>query len=196
MKINMQLLTRVFINAIPFAGIITLFCGLVYVTVQQVYRQTANDPQIAMVQEISEQLSEKIDPASLVSSYKMKMDKTQNPFIIILDGSLKILVSNVDLNGEIPIPPKGVFETAKNEKEFRVTWQPRNDIRIASVIQYTKSPSEYYVLAGKSLNETESRIEQLIHFCMIFWVLSVAFIFLFFVFKEFLPIQFTGSFII
>ena len=126
----------------------------------------------------------------------MKLDKTQNPFIIILDGSLQILASNVELNGEVPIPPKGVFETAKNEKEFRVTWQPRNDIRIATVIQYTKNPSEYYVLAGRSLNETENRIEQLIHFCMIFWVLSVAFIFLFFVFKEFLPVQFTSSFII
>jgi len=196
MKINTQIFIRVVIKSTPFIGLTTLFCGLVYVSVQQVYRQTANDQPLSLAHEIVNQLSENANPVSLVSTHKMKLDKTQNPFIIILDGSEKVVASNVEMNSEIPVPPKGVFETAKKEGEFRVTWQPENKIRTAAVIQYTKNPTEYYVLAGKSLNETEKRIEQLIQFCFIFWVLSVGFIFLFFVFKEFLPIQFTCSFII
>ena len=47
----MRRMIAVFRVWLPFAVIVTAFCGLAYVTVQQALRQGANDPQIQMAED-------------------------------------------------------------------------------------------------------------------------------------------------
>ena len=47
----MNFFVRVFLKWLPLGVAVTLVCALIYATVQQNYRQSANDPQIQMAED-------------------------------------------------------------------------------------------------------------------------------------------------
>ena len=88
---------------LPFGIIATILCGLVYVALQQEIRQTANDPQIGMAQDIAIALSNGATPQSLTSGMKIEMSKSLSPFVIVYDSSGKVLAASGMLKGEVPM---------------------------------------------------------------------------------------------
>jgi hypothetical protein len=155
---------------LPFAVTITAFCLLVYASVQQSYRQGANDPQIQMAEDAADFLVDGGKAEEIIPAGKVSVAKSLAPFMIIYDQSGKELASSVVLDGKTPELPAGVLDVTSENGENRVTWQPRAGVRIASVIV---SYPGGYVLAGRNLREVEEREAQLTTFVGITWVLAL-----------------------
>ena len=155
---------------LPFVVVITAFCALTYGTVQQAYRQGANDPQIQMARDAADALSDGASIDSFVPSAKVSVAKSLAPFYIVYDASGQVLASSVVLDGVTPGLPDGVLDSTKEMGENRVTWQPRTGVRIAAVIISYK---DGFVLAGRNLREVELRESQTTQFAGLTWLLAV-----------------------
>jgi hypothetical protein len=168
-------------NWLPLAFALTIICGLIYGAIQQNYRQSANDPQIQMVEDIIDALNTGLDPQNLNSPVKMDIAKTLSPFMIIYDDAGTPIVSSGFLNDQIPTLPAGVLDYTKARGQHRLTWSPRPDIRAAAVIQYYQAPASPelkdgqagFVLAAKSLRDIEKNINQLLYLALIAWIISL-----------------------
>jgi FtsH-binding integral membrane protein len=77
------------------------------------------------------------------------------PFVALYDASGTALAANATLNGALPQPPRGIFNTIRDRREFRVTWQPRVGIRVA--LTGDVLPTGGFVVAGQSLILAESK---------------------------------------
>ncbi len=141
----------------PLAVLTTLFCGLVYATVQQDYRQSANDPQIQIAQDTIVTINSGFSPKAAVFRSTVDISKSLAPYIIIYDESEKPIVSGAVLDGKTPNPPKGAFDFAKKFGENRFTWEPKRGVRNAVVLAYYKGKESGFVLAARSLREIEIR---------------------------------------
>jgi hypothetical protein len=155
---------------LPFAVVITAFCMLTYISVQQAYRQGANDPQIQMAEDAADALDGGSSIDAVIPAVKVSAAKGLAPFIIVYDSNGRILASNVQLGGKTPDLPGGVLDSTKQMGENRVTWQPSNGVRIAAVIV---SYGNGFVLAGRSLREVESRVDQVTKCAGATWFLAL-----------------------
>jgi hypothetical protein len=164
---------------LPLALTITLMYGLFYVVTQQVYRISANDPQIQIAEDIATQLGNGNQPQYFIPSIKIDISKSLGTFIYVFDATGKILGSSAVINDKVPKFPQGVFASAKQKEETRFTWQPQGSTRIALVMVHYKTASkEGYVAIGRSLRETEIRIDNLTKMIFIGWVFTLASVFL------------------
>jgi hypothetical protein len=148
---------------VPFALIIAILTGFTYVAVQQNYRNSANDPQIQYVEDISNALSQGTTDPSTIVPPNPTQDVSQSlaAFVAIYNASTTPVGSSVSLNSKLPTLPSGVFETAKNKGQYAFTWEPKKGTRIAAVLKHFQGTVSGYVLSGRSLREVESRIGQL-----------------------------------
>jgi hypothetical protein len=151
-------------NWLPLAIASTIIMLTLYATVQQNYRQTANDPQIQLAEDGANVLANGLAPATLVGNVHVDMAKSLAPFVIIYDDSGKLLASSGFLNGQVPVLPVGVFEYTRVNTNDRITWQPASTTRIAAVVKYfSGNPSKNtgFIVAGRSIREIEGRENQL-----------------------------------
>lgn len=155
---------------LPFVVTITAFCALTYATIQQSYRQNANDPQIQMAQDVADAIVDGKDVGTLLPIDKIYVAKSLAPFLIVLDQEGNEIASSVILDGQTPELPNGVLDSTKELGENRITWQPSDGVRIAAVIVSYK---DGYVLAGRNLREVEAREAQLTAFAGLTWILAL-----------------------
>ena len=66
---------------IPLGIVTTGLAGTIYLTVQQNYRQNADDPQIQIAQDTVNSLNSGANPTNLVSSNKIDLTKSLSPFL-------------------------------------------------------------------------------------------------------------------
>ncbi len=159
---------------LPLAFAISLLCGLVYVTAQQVLRQSANDPQIQLAEDLAGRLGQGQSVNSLVSLSPVDMAKSLAPFVIIYDEQGKVLAGSGQLDAAVPQVPAGVLEHAKARGENRLTWQPRPSVRNAIVVtHFASSAQSGFVLVGRSLRETEIREQQLEMEVLFVWLVTL-----------------------
>lgn len=157
----MSLFMRAFPKWLPIGVAVALLLLISYTFVQQDYRQTANDPQVMMAHDTAAALAAGGTVSDLVSSRTVDPSTSLAPFVIVLDSSDRVVASSMTLGAETPAPPAGILATAKATGEYRVTWQPRADARIAAVVVPVKDASGDFVLAGRSLQAVEAREDQL-----------------------------------
>ena len=154
---------------------ISLTVALFYLCLQQNIRQSANDPQIQISNDISNlisngknlsefNLAEKVDISKSLSSYFVVYDSVGNP----------ILGSGV-LDGKLPNLPNGIFDFVKKNGEDRVTWQPRSNVRSAIVVTKYEGKNNGFVMAGRSLSEIEKREDKLLAQVVIGWIVTIFF---------------------
>ena len=175
----MSLFTRAFPKWLPIAVAVTLAIGISYLFVQQDYRQSANDPQIQVARDVAAGLASGRTAGELVSATdKVDPSKSLAPFVIVLDASGKVVVSSMVLGSSSPVPPAGVLATAKSTGEYKVTWQPRPDARIASVVVPVNGGSGGYVIAGRSLQAVEARVDQLTQLAGLGWLATMVLTFI------------------
>jgi len=155
---------------LPFAVVITAFSMLAYASVQQVYRQGANDPQIQMANDAADALNSDSSIDSIVPQEKVSFAKSLAPFYVIYDTEGKPVTGSGVLDGNLPEIPKGVLDNAKQMGENRRTWQPNDSVRIASVVVPYK---DGFVLAGRNLREVEAREAQVSGFAGTTWILAM-----------------------
>jgi hypothetical protein len=95
---------------------------------------------------------------AIVPAAKVELATSLAPFIIVFDDSGNLMASSTTLHGSVPLYPSGVLDYTRQNGEDRVTWQPENGVRMATVIvKYDKG----FVLAGRSLREVEKRESQM-----------------------------------
>ena len=78
---------------IPLALVTTILSGLIFLSIQQNFRQNANDPQIQMAEDASVALDSGASPMDLVGPAKIDVGKSLAPFVIVYDVSGKVLAS-------------------------------------------------------------------------------------------------------
>jgi len=149
-SISMNLVFR---NWLPLAVTIILISGVGYISLQKILRQQANDPQIALAEEIANhngELAGIIDPDATID-----MSQSLLPFVIVYNEDQKAVAGTGKLDQTLPTPPTGVLDSAKTNGENRLTWQPAPSTREAIVVKHFDGG---YVLVGQSLKLTEERI--------------------------------------
>lgn len=146
---------------LPLAVVTIALCGLIYVSVQQNYRMSANDPQIQIAEDISEELSSGQNPQFFIPARKIDLSKSLSTFIIVYDANGKIIGGSAKLDGKDPEIPNGVFQVTKDKKETRFTWQPKEGVREALVVKYFEGKNKGFVAIGRSLREVEVREDNL-----------------------------------
>ena len=159
-----------FAAAIIITGIILL----VYASVQQAHRSSANDPQIQIARDASDALSKGKSIDHLIAADTINLLTSPAVFTEIFDASGKPLQSTGLLNGKLPQPPEGVFEYTNANKENALTWQPQPDVRMAMVFEKIDAPGEGFVAVGRSLKETEIRESNLIKMIALTWAACMA----------------------
>jgi hypothetical protein len=168
------LLPRAFLYWLPLALCTTVLAGLVYVAVQQSFRQGANDPQIQIVEDAAAQLEAGQQPGTVVGSSTVDMAHSLATYLIVYDEAGHVLASSVQLNGNVPSIPPGVLTAARQSGENRLTWQPQEGVRSAAVVTYFEGSHPGFVLAGRSLREVENRVYQLTQIVGLAWVVALA----------------------
>ena len=156
------------------AAAVTCLSFMVYGAGQQILRQSANDPQIALAEDAAAALMQGAEPHSVVGSPQIDISHSLSPFLIVFDANGKSVASAAVLAGGVPAVPAGVLDyTAKHDQD-RITWQPRSDTRIAAVIQHYGGAAPGFVLAGRSLREVERREDSLLAIVALGWLVTLA----------------------
>ena len=169
---------------IPFALVVvvlTIMFGTAYGIGQQILRLNANDPQIQLAHEVAMQLDQGTKAEDVVGAYKVNISQSLASFVVIYDKKGNPVAGTGYLEGARPKIPIGVLKAAENHNDNRVTWQPNNDVRIASVSVAAKN---YYVLAGRSLREVENREQEILQIALSGWVAALLFVVIGFVGRE------------
>jgi hypothetical protein len=149
------------IPSVVVAGVLSF---LVYATVQQSYRNGANDPQLQMANDAAGELSSgSVTPAALTAGPSVDIASSLAPYTTVFDASGRPIASTATLDGSTPVPPPGVLESAKTDGIDVVTWQPRAGVRQAIVVvPYRSGSGDGTVLVGRSLTEVEHRESELV----------------------------------
>jgi hypothetical protein len=150
---------------------VTGLCGILYVCVQQSFRQNLNDPQIALAEDAARTLVGGGVPAQVVPRGNLiDLRDSLTPWVAVYDSSGKALEASGFLNNAPPTLPKGVFDdstwlltktySAQAGKETRFTWAAAPDVRQAVVLIKLSKPSSgaMYVAVGRNMREIEDRI--------------------------------------
>jgi hypothetical protein len=154
---------------IPFL-LVTLIFGILYVSVQQLNRQSANDPQIALAQNTAARLDRGDKPTAIVGSDTIDLRSNSSPAVIIYDRNGNPVAGSATINNVLPRIPVGVLTAAKGQAYHTITWQPADDIRLASV---TVASKDYFVTAVHSLREVEHRATYLLQLAILGWAGSI-----------------------
>ena len=166
-----QRLPAILRSFVPLAVAITLLTGLLYVSVQQVLRQDANDPQIGMAEDAAAVLAAgqalpetaSVDVAASLAAYDIVFDDQGQP----VGGSAR-------LHGALPTVPQGALLYAREHGQNRITWQPEQGVRSATVIVPVTGAHPGYVLAGRSLAEVEQRTSNMSQLITVGWLITLA----------------------
>lgn len=174
-------------NALVLAGISTVLALALYVIPQQVLRTGADDPQVEMATNLASRLdfygvTSGLQQGALVNgSSTVDMGRSLSPFLIVYDDQGRALGSNAQLDGQTPVPPKGVFDYVRTHGEERVTWQPVHGsraVRIAAVVERVNGPQPGFVLSGRSMREVEARIGHVQNLAGLTWLAMLGMIFI------------------
>ena len=160
--------------------IVTVLCGLIYVTVQQAHRAGANDPQLQIALDLKNAIETNQSAGKWMPGDSMEISNSLSVFKTLYDKNGEPLQSTGFLQGQPPRLPKGVFDFTMKHKEDVLTWQPRDGVRLAMVIESVNSPSIGFVALGRSLKEVEKRESTLVTMVVVAWLVCVGVILLHF----------------
>lgn len=166
---------NVFKNWAPFAVVLTIALGAVYVVSQQVLRQSANDPQIQLVEDWSEQIASGTAPTGLSLGPFIDPNHSLAPFGIVYNANGSIASSSAAAPSSMA-QPDGVLAAADKalNNELRFTWQPSTGTRFAAIIKRaTFGDNVYYVLSARNLREVEKREDTLMVLAIGLWFIGL-----------------------
>jgi hypothetical protein len=149
------------------AIIVTGIFMTIYATVQQAHRSAANDPQLQLARDIEARINSGKYFGHLLPDDTIDLSSSLATFVTLYNSNGAPIESTGVLDGKFPQLPSGVFDFAKTNKEDVVTWEPKEGVRIATVLESTKNG---FVAVGRSLTEVEIRESSLIKMVAIGWL--------------------------
>jgi hypothetical protein len=145
--------------AVVFTGLgVVLFA---YVAVQQTLRLGANQTPQQLAEDAAVKLANGMTPGDIVGSAQIDEAASLSPFVTIVDSQYHVLASSGVMDGQVPLPPTGVFQSAGKSGLDRVTWQHAGIRDAAVIVPARTSTGTDYVLAAHSLRLTEATIDHL-----------------------------------
>src|ERR1700739_4660226 len=105
---------------VPLAIALTGVCGVVYASVQQSLRQTANDPQIQMAEDAAATLDSGAAPTSVLPARQGDLSTSLDSFVMVFDADHQLVASSASLHGSAPAFPGSALATTGQD---RITWQ-------------------------------------------------------------------------
>ena len=164
-------------------GLITVFFCTLYVAIQQQYRQSADDPQIAMTELLIASLTsgDKNLDSSVAKNLVIGDATSLSPFVAVLNASKEPVYSMGGLKddkGSIVLPPIAVFDYVKSLPlgiQQRFTWETKEGLRFATVVERYEAVdgSEGFVMVARSLREVENREQTLVYTVFTGWLVAV-----------------------
>lgn len=156
-----------------YAAIITLTCIIIYVTVQQSFRLSANDPQVQMAQDAALAIDKGADPKNLAgTSTPLELSQNLSPYLVVYDPSGNVVAGSATLNGKPLRIPQGVIDYIRKNGRDAASWQPEPGVRQA-MVGVSSANGKYVVISGRSLSPTEERIGRLGEQVAFGWVVSL-----------------------
>lgn len=119
----------------------------------QALAQPANHPQAEMAQSAVAKLNSGASPAAVLPNGQVDIARSTDPYLIVLDGRRSVLASSASLDGQVVLPPAGVFDYVTAHGEDRVTWTPADGVRSWIVVDSFRGG---YVVAGRSPGDGEA----------------------------------------
>lgn len=167
-------------------GASTLILGASYTMVQQSTRLSANDQPLAMSQTLKNELESGSSANDVITGQTVDLANNTNLFVIITDDTRHVLSSTANLNGKTPLPPKGVFDYTTEHGSDHFTWQPADNVRLATrVVSYGNAgDSQGFIVTGQSLKPYEERIGTYGELALAAWLAILAWSFLILVLPE------------
>ncbi len=165
--------------------LVTILCGLVYVTVQQAHRSGANDPQLQIALDIKNAIESNRSLDRWMTNDSIEISRSLSVFKTLYDKNGIPVQSTGLLDGQIPKMPQGVFQFTNQHAEDVFTWQPKGGVRMAVVLEAVDSPQIGFVAVGRSLNEIEKRESNLTTMVLVAWLVCAGLILLHLLFAYF-----------
>lgn len=153
-----SLLTRALAFFLLVAALLTIALVAVYSASQQVYRSSANDPQLAIAVNLAHRLDGGAAPATVAGGPAVDLTTSLSTHMSVYDRSGRLLASNARLDGAPPVPPSGVLDAARHDGKNVLTWEPATGVRVAAVVLPWRGGT---ILVGRSLRPVEDRISSL-----------------------------------
>jgi hypothetical protein len=152
------------------AVVLTVMGFAAALTVQQMLRRGANQPQLDMAAWYAGKIAAGEAPGNVVPTGYVDLDRSLQPFVIYYDDQGKPAHGTGYLDQQLPTPPAGVFNFVRSHGNENVTWQPRAGVRIASVMQRVGGKGSGFVLAGRSLRLVEEQESLLWRMTLGIWI--------------------------
>lgn len=133
--------------------VVTIVFGTIYVVVQQLDRQSANDAPLRLASQVAAELREG-QSATLDAQPHVDLSRSLAAFVVVEDAQGAASAGSGFLRGSLVSLPTGVLASAAKSGEDNVTWQPQAGLRFATV---TLSVGDQFVSAGQSLQPSEDR---------------------------------------
>jgi hypothetical protein len=150
-------------------AITAVFCT-VYLVMQQSERQGANDAPERLASQVASRIDAGQSPDSLTGD-DVALERSLAPFFVVYDSTDRPIAGTATLDARVPDVPAGVLAATRRAGSDRVTWQPRQGLRFASVELVSGNE---VVMAGQSLAPTENRIDQIGLLVLAAWALTIA----------------------
>jgi hypothetical protein len=131
----------------------TVLFGTIYVTVQQLDRSSTNDAPQRLASQVASEIREG-QTATLSAQPHVDLSRSLAPFVVVENAQGQATAGSGFLDGDLVSLPTGVLTTAAHNGSDDVTWQPKPNLRFATV---TLRVGHQFVSAGQSLAPTESR---------------------------------------
>jgi hypothetical protein len=165
------------------AVIVTGLFASLYLVMQQVERQGADDAPWRLASQLASQLpgsegNAAGDSGAGSSADAVDLAVSDAQFFVIYDEADRPVSGTGRLDGTLATVPAGVVDQARRAGTNHVTWQTSDGRRFATVEQRA---GDTVVLAGQSLEPTEARIDQIGLLILVAWacvlaVVAVAFV--------------------
>lgn len=160
---------------LALVGVATLVLGASYAMVQQSTRLSADDLPLTTAQVAKQELQAGSNASDIVPVLKTDLKNDTSVFMIITDSSKHVLASSAVLNGRTPLPPNGVFSFTNIHGTDHFTWEPQNDVRVATRVErFGKSPDNGFIITGQSLKPFEDRISTYTALSLAAWLAVLA----------------------
>lgn len=145
---------------LAITGMAILIVGAAYGMAQQSTRLSADDLPLTTAQTARQELRSGSEAKDVVPNLKTDLRSDQTVFVIITDDSQHVIASSATLDGQTPLPPKGVFDFTQHHGTDHFTWEPSPGVRLATrVLSYSAPDSNKgFIITGQSLQPYEDRI--------------------------------------
>ena len=155
----------IILHALFVGFILTILGGVAAITMQQMLRRGADQPQIEMADLYVSKMNAGEKLNDFLPLGRVDLRQSLEPFVIFYNDKGEPEGNSGYLNQTAPVPPPGVFTYLRSHGADKFTWQPTTDVRIAAVGRRVTGKYPGFLLVGRSLRlveESESLLRRMV----------------------------------